>query len=127
VLREFDAWQVAFPTATRTTAFLSEASLAALAILLDVLKSCGVSPYNADSPEMFPFIAIYFFVTAILLVIGPRNLFPAGLKTRIPLVYFPIDRAGWALLFNCWGRMLAWFLGAAAVVALMSLARLLLR
>ena len=104
VLREFDALvgvselkrsPLAFPTATRRTAFLSGASLAALAILLRAPKSCGVSPYNADSPEMFPFIAIYFFVTVILLVIGPQNLFPAGLKTRIALVYFPTDRAGW--------------------------------
>jgi len=118
---------VAFPIATRTTAFCSGASLAALAICLDILKSRGVVPCNADSPELFPFIAAYFLVTVLVFVIGVRNLFPAALKTRIPFVYFPTDREGWTLLFNCWGRMLVWFVGGAMVIALSGSIRYLLQ
>ncbi len=114
---------MAFPAATRMTAFLSGSSLVALAVCLDVLKSRGLVAYNADDPELFPLIAAYFFVTAIVFVVGIRNLFPAELKTRIPFVYFPTTRAGWAVMFNCWGRMLAWFLGGASVVALVASTR----
>jgi hypothetical protein len=106
---------MACPVATRTTAFLSGASLAALPVCLDVLKSCGLLRYNADDPELFPLIAAYFVVTGIAFVIGIRNLAPAELKTRVPLLYVPTTRAGWALLLNCWGRMLAWCLGGASV------------
>jgi hypothetical protein len=118
---------MAFPVATQTTAFLSGASLAALAVCLDVLKSRGLLRYNADDPQLFPLIAAYFFVTVIVFVIGIRNLAPAELKTRVPLLYFPTTRAGWALLFNCWGRMLAWFLGAASVAAIVASAHYLSR
>ena len=118
---------MAFPVATRTTAFLSGASLTALAICLGILKARGGIPYNADSPELFPFIAAYFLVTALVFVIGVRNLFPSELKTKIPFVYFPTDREGWTLLFNCWGRMIVWFFGGAVVSALASSFRYLLR
>ena len=109
---------MAFPVATRTTAFLSGASLTGLAICLDILKRRGIAPYNADTPELFPFIAAYFLVTVVVFVVGARNVSPAELKTKIPLVYFPTNRAGWTLLFHCWGRMLAWFFGGAVVIAL---------
>ena len=114
---------MAFPAATRMTAFLAGASLAALAVCLDVLKSRGFVPYNADDHELFPLIAAYFFVTAIVFVVGIRNLFPAELKTRVRFVYFPTTRAGWGVMFNCWGRMLAWFLGGASVVAIVASTR----
>ena len=116
-----------FPGATRTTAFLSGASLATLAVCLDVLKSRGLLRYNADDPELFPLVAAYFFVTTIVFVIGVRNLAPAELKTRVPLLYFPSTRAGWAVLFNWWGRMLAWFLGAASVTVILASVHYLLR
>jgi len=106
---------MAFSAATRMTAFLAGASLAALALCLDVLKSRGFVPYNADDPKLFPLIAAYFLVTV---VVGIQNLFPAELKTRVRFVYFPTTRAAWAVMFNCWGRMLAWFLGGASVVVL---------
>jgi hypothetical protein len=112
-----------FPAATRITAFLAGASLAALAVCLDVLKSRGLVPYNADDRELFPLIAAHFFVTVIVFVVGIRNLFPAELKTRARFVYFPTTRAGWAFMFNRWGRMLAWFLGGASVVALVASTR----
>jgi hypothetical protein len=106
------------PNATRTTAFLSGASLVALASGLDVLKSRGIIPYNADSPELGPYFLTYFFFTCIVFVIGLRNVFPRALRTRIPFVHFPTDREGWLFLLHCWGRMLAWFVGFAASLAL---------
>lgn len=109
------------------TAFLAGASLVALAVCLDALKSRGLVPYNADDPELFPLIAAYFLVTGIVFVVGIRNLFPAELKTRMPFMYFPTTRAGWAVLLNCWGRMLAWFLGGASVAALSAFSHYLLQ
>ena len=118
---------MALPVATRITAFLAGASLVVLAVCLDLLKSRGLVAYNADDPELFPLMAAYFFVTAIVFVVGIKNVFPAELKTRIPFVYFPTRRAGWAVLFNCWARMLAWFLGGASVVGLAASARYVLQ
>ena len=106
------------PNATRATAFLSGASLVAIATILDVLKARGLISYNAESPEVFPFLLVYFFVTAVVFVLGLRNLFPRELRTRIPLVYLPTDRKGWRFLLRLWGRILAWFLGGAAVTVL---------
>jgi hypothetical protein len=117
---------MSFPIATRTTAFPSGASLAILALGLDALKSRGLLRYNADDLELFPLIAVYFFVTVIVFVTGVRNLAPAELKTRVHLLYLPTTRAGWAILFNCWGRMLAWFLGGASVAAIAASVRHLL-
>src|SRR5438876_8680419 len=82
----------AFPVATRTTAFIAGASISLLAVSLDILKSRGVIPYDADSPELFPFVVIYFFITAILLVIDVRSIAPKELKTRVPGLYFPTKR-----------------------------------
>ena len=110
---------MAFPAATRMTAFLAGASLVALAVCLDALKSRGLVPYNADDLELFPLIAAYFFVTGIVFVVGIRNLFPVELKTRIPFVYFPTT--------HCWGRMLAWFLGGVSVAAVAAFGAYLLK
>ena len=74
---------------------------------------------DADSPEVFPFLLVYFFATVLVLVIGVRNLAPRELRTGIPLVYFPTDREGVKLILRVWGRMLIWFLGAVTGVALM--------
>jgi hypothetical protein len=103
-----------FPTATRTTAFVSGASLTALSVCLGVLKSRGLIPHSGDDPELFPVIGAYFLVTGIVFVLGFRN--PRGL---------PTSRADWRLLFNCWGRMLAWLLGAGSISALVAVAHLL--
>jgi hypothetical protein len=107
-----------FPRATRTSAFLAGASLAALAIAMSVLYESGVIGFNPDSPLGFPLMAVYFFVTGLIFVVDVRSLAPAELKTRFPGVYFPTDRAGWYFFFRVWGRMLVWFLGAASVGAL---------
>src|SRR6266481_3714105 len=107
-----------FPDATRKTAFLAGLSLALLGRLIDVAKSQGLISHDADSPEVFPFLLAYFFITVFVLVIGVRNLAPIELRTRIPLVYFPTDREGINLILRVWGRMLIWFLGAATGIGI---------
>jgi len=103
------------PRATRMTAFASGASLAAIECGLDVLKVRGVRPYDDYGRE---FSVGYFFLTALVFVIGLDNLSPRELRTRIPLVYFPTTRDGWMLMLRCWGRMLAWFSGFVVAAAL---------
>jgi hypothetical protein len=111
---------MSFPTATRTTAFLAGMSLSALAILLGTLKSRGLVPYDADGPELFPFLAAYFLATVMILVIDVRSVAPKELKTRFPLVYFPTNREGVRFVLKVWGRMLVWFLGAITGIALLA-------
>jgi hypothetical protein len=106
-----------FPDATNKTAFLAGLSLTVLTRLIDVAKSQGLISWNADNPEVFPFVLVYFFVTVLVLVIGIRNLAPKELGTRIPFVYFPTDREGVKFMFRGWGRMFIWFLGAASGIA----------
>ena len=108
-----------FPIATRTTAFLSGLSLSVLAGILGLLKSLGLTSLNADSPELFPFVLVYFFGTGLFLVIGAGNFAPKELKTKIPLVYFPTNREGINFMLRVWGRMLVWFLGAVTGGALL--------
>jgi hypothetical protein len=109
-----------FPTATRGTAFVAGMSLSALAIVLSNLKSRGLIPYDADSPELFPFVIAYFFVTVVVLVIDVRSIAPKELRTRYPMVYFPTNREGVRFLFTVWGRMLLWFLGAVTAAGLLA-------
>ena len=104
-------------TPTRTTAFLAGASLSAIAGGLSILKTHGLVAHDADSPQLFPFMLLYFFVTVLVFVIGVRNLAPPELKTKVPFLYFPTNRQGWQLMFEVWKRMLVWFLGAAITAA----------
>jgi|SRR5947207_1247211 len=112
---------MAFPTATWKTAAIAGASLSGLVLLLRILKSHGLSAYDADSAEVFPFLLVYFFVTVFVFVIGVNSLAPKELKTRIPMVYFPTTMEGVRFLFTVWGRMLLWFLSAAVTGASFSL------
>ena len=112
---------MAFPVASRSTAFAAGVSLSALIFLLDVLNARGVIPHDADSPLVFPFVLAYFFVSVLVLVIDVRSIFPKELRTRFPGVYFPTDKEGVGFLFRVWGRMLIWFLGAAFTAAVISL------
>lgn len=112
---------MAFPIATRKSAFIAGLSLSGLVGLLGLLKSLGVIPYAADSPELLPFFLVYFLATALLFVIGVDNLAPKVLKTRIPMVYFPSNKEGFRLLLSVWGRMLVWFLGAVVAAVASSL------
>src|SRR2546430_1303539 len=105
---------LALPVATRTTAFVAGASLAAIVVLLSALKARGAIPYDADSPQLFAFVAAYFFVSVLVFVIDLRSIAPKELKTRFPGVYFPTNKEGVGFMFRVWGRMLLWFLGAVA-------------
>jgi hypothetical protein len=102
---------IALPVASRKTAFIAGVSLSALVFLLGTLKGRGVIPYDADSPQLFPFVLVYFFVSVLLLVIDVRSIAPKELKTRFPGVYFPTNREGVGFMFRVWGRMIVWFLG----------------
>jgi hypothetical protein len=101
-----------FPAATKKTAFFAGMSLSVITLLLDILESRDFISRNADNREIFPFIAIYFFVTMLVFVIGIHNVAPKELKTKIPFVYFPTNREGLYFYFRGWGRMLMWFFGA---------------
>ena len=100
------------PVATRTTAFLAGVSLAAIVVLLSALKARGAIPYDADSPQLFPFVLVYFFVSVLVFVIDLRSVAPKELKTKFLGVYFPTSREGVGFMFRVWGRMIIWFLGA---------------
>jgi hypothetical protein len=95
---------VKLPAPTRTTAFLAGASLSVIA--------GGLSAHDADG-RLFPFILVYFVVTAVVFVIGVRNLAPREMKTKVLFMYFPTNREGWRLEFEIWRRMALWFLGFA--------------
>lgn len=110
------------PIATRTTAFLAGASLAALVFLLGVLKARGVIPYDADSPQLFPVVGVYFFVSVLIFVIDLRSIAPKELKTRFPGFYFPTNKEGVGFMLRVWGRMIVWFLGAVVAGSALSLA-----
>lgn len=112
---------MALPIATRKTAFLAGMSLFVLVMLLGQLKLRGFIPYDADSPELFPFVLGYFLVTACVFVIGLNSFTSKALKTRIPMVYFPTNREGARFLFTVWGRMLIWFIGAVIGAAMFAL------
>ena len=103
---------MAFPVATQKSAFIAGLSLSVLASLLGILKSHAIIPYDADSPELFPIVLVFFFVTGFVFVIDVRSVAPKELKTRIPMVYFPTNMEGVRFLFAVWGRMLGWFFGA---------------
>jgi cellobiose-specific phosphotransferase system component IIC len=112
---------IPFPVATRRTAFIAGASLAVLVVLLGVLKARGTIPYDADSPQLLPFVILYFFVSVLVYVIDVRSLAPKELKTQIPGIYFPTNREGISFMFSVWVRMLLWFLGAASAGIVMAL------
>jgi hypothetical protein len=105
------------PVATWKSASLAGASLAGLVSLLSILKSHGLSPFDADSPQVVPFIFVYFFVSMFIFVIGIKSLAPKELRTSVPGVYFPTNKQGIRFLLTVWGRMLVWFLAAASTGA----------
>ena len=102
---------MAFPAATKKSAFAAGLLLAVLIVLLNGLKRRGVIPYDADSPELFPFVIVYFFVTVFVFVIDVRSITPKELKTKIPGVYFPTNKEGVHFILRVWGRMVFCFLG----------------
>ena len=111
---------VALPTATRKSAFIAGFSLVLFIAMLGSLESFGVPPIGSSEKQLFPLVILFFFVSALLFVIDVKSLAPSELKTKIPLLYFPTNRAGLNFLLRVWGRMLAWFLGAATAASLMA-------
>jgi hypothetical protein len=110
---------LAFPRATRTTAFIAGLSFSAPLTLLVILKSVNLLSVGVDHPRVVAFFVIYWLITVPVFVLDVRSFVPKQLKTRIPLVYFPTDRAGVAFLFTVFGRILVWLLGGATGVGLM--------
>lgn len=109
-----------FPTATRTTAFIAGLSLSGPLTLLAVLNAAGVVGYGLDHPRVVAFFVIYALLTVFVFVIDVRSFAPKPLKTRIPLVYFPTDRAGVDFLLTVFGRMLVWALGVVAGIGVLA-------
>jgi hypothetical protein len=110
-----------FPTATRKTAFLAGISLGLLIGALTALEQFDLISNGKLESVFFPLVAVFFFVTVFVFVVGVSSIAPKELKTGIPLVYFPTDPKGWNFLFRVWGRMLVWFLGAAICTSFLSL------
>lgn len=94
--------------ATKISAFLAGFSLSFAVVGSDIANKRGVVRFTLDSPQMFPYVLIFFFASVFIFVIGPQ-VFSIE---RIPYTGIPKDRAAWTLMFQTWGRMLIWFLGA---------------
>jgi hypothetical protein len=109
-----------FPTATKKSAFVSGVLLVALAYLTGALQSAGTLPAAIGEKELAPLFFLFFFVSVLLYVVDIRSIAPDKLKTKIPLIYFPTNRAGLRFLFTVCGRMLIFFLGVATAVAFLA-------
>ncbi|WP_446811355.1 hypothetical protein ACH50O_07270 [Methylomonas sp. 2BW1-5-20] len=109
-----------FPTATRTSAFIAGLSLSAPLTLLACLKAGGLVGVGIDDPRVVGFSVIYAVLTGAVFVLDVRTFAPKQLKTRMPLVYFPTDKAGVDFLLAVFGRMLVWLLGMVAGIGLLA-------
>ncbi|WP_130459010.1 hypothetical protein [Azospira oryzae] len=118
---------LAFPTATRKSAFITGISLVVLIAVLEALEHFEVLPAGSSEKGMFPVVAAYFFISVLLFVIDVKSFSPSELKAKIPLVYFPTNREGLNFLLRVWGRMLVWFLGAATAASFLALGQWLLK
>ncbi|HEY0664736.1 MAG TPA: hypothetical protein VGD24_01590 [Gallionella sp.] len=118
---------VAFPIATRKSAFIAGFSLVLFNALLESLESFGVLPIGSSEKQLFPLVILFFFVSVLLFVIDVKSLAPNELKTKIPLLYFPTNRAGLNFILRVWGRMIVCFLGAATAASLMAFVQWLLK
>jgi hypothetical protein len=110
---------MAFPHATRASAFVAGLSLTAPLTLLAILNTSGVLDIGIADPQVVAFFVIYALLTVAVFVLDVRSFAPKQLKTRIPLVYFPTNQEGVEFLFTVFGRMLVWLLGALAGVGLL--------
>ena len=74
---------VAFPTATRKSAFITGFSLVLFIAVLESLASFGVLPIGASEKQLFPIVLVFFFVSVLLFVIDVKSLLaPNELKTK---------------------------------------------
>ncbi len=94
--------------ATNVSAFLAGFVLSFSVIASDIASRRSLIPFTLDSPKMFPYVAMFFFVSVLLFVIGPQVVS----IERIPNTGIPKNRAAWTLMSQTWGRMVIWFLGA---------------
>ena len=94
--------------ATKISAFLAGFSLAFAVVGSDIANKRGVVSFTFDSPQMFPYVLMFFFAPVFVFVIGPQ-VFSIE---RIRYTGIPKDRAAWTLMSQTWGRMLIWFIGA---------------
>lgn len=101
--------------ATKVTAFLAGFALSFAAVASDIAKKHGLIGFTLDSPGMFPYVLIFFFVSVLAFVIGPQ-IFSIE---RIPYTGIPKDPTAWTSMAQTWVRMVVWFLGA--VVGVFSL------
>lgn len=115
-----------FPIATRTSAFIAGLSLSAPVTLLNILNARGPLDYGVHNAQVFAFFVGYFLLTVAVFVIDVRSFVPKQLKTRIPLVYFPTDQAGFEFLLTVLIRLLVWLLGAATGMIIIAVPILLL-
>lgn len=95
--------------ATKVSAFLAGFVLSFSVVASDIANKRKLIAFTLDSPETFPFVLIFFFVSAFAFVIGPQ-VFSIE---RIPYTGIPKNRAAWASMGQTWIRMLVWFFGAA--------------
>ncbi|MDD2740143.1 MAG: hypothetical protein PHR94_14540 [Methylomonas lenta] len=116
-----------FPSASRNTAFLTGLSLSAPTYLFYILQASELSTYDLDHPRVFAGIVIVDLLSLLVFVIDIRSLAPTALKTSIPLVYFPINQAGWNYLLRLLGRFLVWLLDIATGVGLLAALQYLLK
>ncbi|MDT4287936.1 hypothetical protein RO575_00015 [Methylomonas sp. MO1] len=110
---------MAFPHATRTSAFVAGLSLSAPLTLLAILNTSGLLGVGIADPQVVAFFVIYALLTGSVFVLDVRSFAPKQLKTRIPLVYFPTDQAGMDFLISVFGRILIWVAGVVAGVGML--------
>jgi hypothetical protein len=102
--------------ATKVSAILAGYVLSFAVVASDIASKRKLVAFTLDSPQMFPFVGMFFFVSVLAFVIGPQ-MFSIE---RIPYTGIPKNRAAWTLMSQTWGRMVVWFLGAVVgVLALM--------
>lgn len=110
---------MAFPHATRTSAFVAGLSLSAPLTLLAILNTSGVIDVGIADPQVVAFFVSYALLSVAVFVLDVRSFVPKQLITRIPLVYFPTNQEGVDFLLTVFGRILVWLLGVVAGVGML--------
>jgi hypothetical protein len=101
--------------ATKVSAFLAGFVLSFAGSAFDIASKRRLVSFTFDSPSVFPFVGMFFIATVLIFVIGPQMIS----IERIPYTGIPKNRSAWMSMFQIWGRMAVWFLGA--VVGVFSL------
>ena len=64
---------IAFPTATRKSAFIAGITLVVFIAGLEALAHFELLPAGASEKEMFPVVAAYFFITVLLFIVDVKS------------------------------------------------------